>query len=555
MPTADAGKKSGYTGGQALVAALEAHGADIAFGVPGESYLDMLDAFVGADMRFITCRHEAGAANMAEAYGKLTGRPGICCVTRGPGASHAATGLHTAFQDSTPMILFVGQVASDQVDREAFQEIDYRRFFSEVTKWSAEINRADRIGEYVSRAFRVATSGRPGPVVLSLPEDMLTSQTVPQPLPRYTATTAHPGRHDMDRLATMLNAADRPLIMVGGSGWTAGAVADLQDFAGRHHIPVCASFRAQDRFDNDHPCYVGDMGIAANPALTSAMQNSDLLVVIGARLGEMTTGGYDRLTPGVPKVPLIHIHAGAEELGRVYQPQLGIHAAPHNFAPAFTALSLIRSWAPWCKTLRENYTDWQVGTPNPGTVQIADLYKQMRAVLPSDAIFTNGAGNYAGWLHRFMRYRSYPSQLAPTSGAMGYGLPAAIAAKIVHPDREVICLAGDGCFQMSVSDLPTAAQYGANIIVLVFNNGMYGTIRMHQERSYPGRVSATELINPDFVKLAEACGYFAARIEATEAFPDAFAQARSASRPALLEIMVDPEAITPTATLSSLSRP
>lgn len=492
---------------------------------------------------------------MAEAYGKLTGTPGICFVTRGPGASHAAIGLHTAFQDSTPMIMLVGQVASDQVEREAFQEIDYRRYFSEVTKWSAEINSADRVSEYIGRAFRVATSGRPGPVVLALPEDMLTAHTSPQAMRPYSPVRAHPGPGDMDAVAQRLKDAKRPMIMVGGSGWTATAISELERFATRTHIPVMAAFRAQDRFNNDHPCYVGDMGIGANPKLVAHMQSSDLLIALGPRLGEMTTGGYSRLKPPVANIPLVHVHQGAEELGRVYQADLEINAAPGTFLSALAKTDLNgNSWADWTAGLRADYEAWQTGGPIPGPVQLHMLYKHMRDVLPDDAIFTNGAGNYTAWLHRFMRYRDFPTQLAPTSGAMGYGVPAAIGAKVAFPEREVICCAGDGCFMMSANELPTATQYGANIIILVFNNGMYGTIRMHQERTYPGRTSGTDLVNPDFVKLAEACGYFARRVNSTEAFAGAFDDARKAGKPALLDITVDPEAITPAATLASLGR-
>lgn len=545
------------SGGTALVEALVANGAHTAFGVPGESYLAVLDALVDAqeEIRFITCRHEAGAANMAEAAGKLTGAPGICFVTRGPGASHAAIALHTAFQDSTPLILFVGQVASDQVEREAFQEIDYRRFFSEVSKWSAEINSADRIAEYVGRAFRVATSGRPGPVVLALPEDMLTAQTHRQPSRPYTPALAAPTAEAMTTLQAMLSKAKRPMLMLGGSGWTDKSVADVKAFAGRYSLPVMASFRAQDRFNNDHPCYVGDMGIGANPSLVKRMQSSDLLIALGPRLGEMTTGGYSRLKPPVADVPLVHIHQGAEELGRVYQADLAIQAAPAQMAAALTGLDLPASdWSSWCREARADYEAWQGAITVPGPVKLDQLYREMRDSLPDDTIFTNGAGNYASWLHRFWRYRSFPSQLAPTSGAMGYGVPAAIAAKILHPDRIVVCAAGDGCFMMGATELATAAQYGAAILILVFNNAMYGTIRMHQERTYPGRLSATDLINPDFVAMAQAFGFHSDRVDETDAFMPAVKAALASGKPALIEVVVEPEAIAPTTSLSALRK-
>jgi acetolactate synthase-1/2/3 large subunit len=544
------------TGGQALIEALIANGSDLAFGVPGESYLAALDALHDAKdaIRFITCRHEAGAANMAEAHGKLTGKPGICFVTRGPDATHASIGLHTAFQDSTPMIMLIGQVASDQVEREAFQEIDYRRYLSEVTKWTAEINDASRIAEYVGRAYRVATSGRPGPVALALPEDMLTTlcdrqQTVP-----YKPAKASPGHDDMQQLKQLLESAERPLVMLGGSGWSKASVESIQEFAAVNGLPVTVSFRCQDRFDNRLPNYVGDMGIGANPALIKQMQDADVLLVLGARLGEMTTGGYGRIKVPVPEQKLIHIHQGAEELGRVYQPTLAINATPDTMAPVLAALGLNPNsdWGQQTTRARAAYLDWIKPVSNPGTVQLADLYEHMREMLPADAILCNGAGNYASWLHRFYQYRAYGTQLAPTSGAMGYGVPAAIAAKIAKPERTVIACAGDGCFMMSIMELATAVRYKANVVFLVFNNSMFGTIRMHQERTYPERVSGTDLTNPDFVALAESFGALGLRVNKTEEFESALDQALNANRPALIEVVVDPEAIAPTATLSSL---
>lgn len=544
------------TGGQALIQALVDNGADLAFGVPGESYLAALDALHDTDesLRFITCRHEAGAANMAEAHGKLTGRPGICFVTRGPGATHASIGLHTAFQDSTPMIMLIGQVASDQVEREAFQEIDYRRYLSEVTKWTAEVNDPARIAEYVGRAFRVATSGRPGPVALALPEDMLTAPCPEQASTPYRPATAHPGAQDMAKLKGLLEAAERPLIMLGGSGWSPESVAAIERFASKYKLPVTVSFRCQDRFDNRHDCYVGDMGIGANPALIKRMQDADLLLVVGSRLGEMTTGSYKRLKPPVLEQKLVHIHQGAEELGRVYQPTLAINATPQTFVPALTALDIKANdgWEEETKAGRTAYLEWIKPVENPGAVQLSELYRHMRETLPPEAVICNGAGNYAAWLHRFYQYRAYGTQLAPTSGAMGYGVPAAIAAKIANPDAPVIACAGDGCFMMSVMELATAARYDANVVFLVFNNSMFGTIRMHQEREYPGRVSGTDLSNPDFVALAESFGAHAAKVSRTEDFPAALDAALKAGKPALLEIEVDPEAISPTATLSSL---
>lgn len=544
------------TGGQALIEALIANGSNLAFGVPGESYLAALDALHDAEdtIRFITCRHEAGAANMAEAHGKLTGDPGICFVTRGPGATHASIGLHTAFQDSTPMIMLIGQVASDQVEREAFQEIDYRRYLSEVTKWTAEINDPSRIAEYVGRAYRVATSGRPGPVALALPEDMLTTLCDRQASVPYKPAKAHPGPDDMAALKAMLEGAKRPLLMLGGSGWSEASVNSIQKFAEVNSLPVTVSFRCQDRFDNRLPNYVGDMGIGANPTLIKQMQEADVLMVLGARLGEMTTGGYGRINAPVPAQTLIHIHQGAEELGRVYQPELAINATPDTMAPALTTLDLKNNpdWAKQTASARDAYLNWITPVANPGPVQLADLYEHMRETLPAEAIFCNGAGNYASWLHRFYQYRAYGTQLAPTSGAMGYGVPAAIAAKIAQPESTVIACAGDGCFMMSVMELATAVRYKANVVFLVFNNSMFGTIRMHQERSYPERVSGTDLTNPDFVALAESFGALGLRVGQTSEFEDALDQALNANRPALIEIIVDPEAIAPTATLTNL---
>jgi len=544
------------TGGEALIDALITNGAKRAFGVPGESYLAALDALHdrSSELDFIICRHEAGAANMAEAYGKMTGEPGICFVTRGPGATHASIGLHTAFQDSTPMIMLIGQVASDQVEREAFQEIDYRRFLSEVTKWSAEINDASRIAEYIGRAFRVATSGRPGPVALALPEDMLTTLTTPQKSRPYTPALAHPGAEDMQALEGILKQAERPLMILGGSGWDKSSVQSIRAFSEANNIPASVSFRCQDRFDNEHPNYAGDMGIGANPKLIARMQNADVLLVLGPRLGEMTTDGYKRLNVPVPEQKLIHIHQGAEELGRVYQPDLAINATPKTIAPLLAKLDLGQKakWKHLVETARADYEAWTIPTENPGDVQVAELYEYMRSALPEDTIYCNGAGNYASWLHRFNRYRTFPSQLAPTSGAMGYGVPAAIAAKICNPEQTVIACAGDGCFMMSAMELATAAQYSANVIFLVFNNSMFGTIRMHQEREYPGRVSGTDLQNPDFIKLAESFGAYAERVETTDAFAPALEAAQASGKPALIEVIIDPDAIAPTATISGL---
>jgi len=561
--TSDGTAAAQYTGGHALIDACISLELDTAFGVPGESYLAALDGSyaAGDHFRFIQTRHEAGAANMAEAWGKMTGKPGLCFVTRGPGAAHASIGLHTAFQDSTPMILFVGQVASDQVEREAFQEMDYRRFFSECSKWAAEIPSTDRIGEFIGRAVSTAVAGRPGPVVLALPEDMLSSPA-PRPVVRpVTPAIAHPAPDLMARLGELLGNAERPFLLVGGSGWTAKAIATLADTAERLSLPVATSFRAQDRMDNSHPNYIGDLGIGANPKLIARMAAADLIIALGPRLGEMTTDGYRRLTPPIPAQKLIHIHQGPEELGRVYQPDLAILAAPVHAVAALASLPLRprRPWRDWTISARRDYESWnnpagETGSKS-GPVDLGAFYAILRDKLPADTIATNGAGNYAGWLHRFWRYGAYPSQLAPTSGAMGYGVPAAIAAKLKYPHRMVMCAAGDGCFMMSVQELATAAQQGLAILFVVYNNSQYGTIRMHQERHFKGRISGTALANPDFIHLAESFGFFAAAIHKTdhiEAQLDAALTALREGRSALLEVTISPKTLTPGLTLADL---
>lgn len=544
------------TGGQILVDALKIHGVDMAFCVPGESYLAVLDALYDAHdaIRLITCRQEGGAANMAEAYGKLTGRPGICFVTRGPGATNASIGVHTAFQDSTPMILFVGQVARDQVEREAFQEIDFRRMFGPLTKWVAQIDDATRIPELVSQAFHRAVAGRPGPVVIALPEDMLTDRVAVADAGPYKIVRPHPGAADLAAMRDRLAAAERPFMILGGGGWDARAVTDIAAFAEANDLPVGASFRCQDLFDNAHRNYAGDVGIGINPALAERIRNADLLLVVGARLGEMTTSGYTLVEVPRPKQTLIHVHAGAEELGRVYQADLPINAGMAQFAAAARALPPVDSaaWRKWTADARADYLANLEAPQIPGSLQMGEVMAYLRERLPADAILTNGAGNFATWLHRFYQYRTFRTQLAPTSGAMGYGVPAAVAAKAVHPDRPVVCFSGDGDFLMNGQELATAVQYGLDIVILVINNGMYGTIRMHQERRYPGRISGTDLVNPDFAAYARAFGAHGETVEKTAEFAPAFERAMKAGRPALIELRLDPEAITPRTTLSRI---
>jgi acetolactate synthase-1/2/3 large subunit len=551
-------KSNQRTGGQILVDALRIHGVDLAFCVPGESYLAVLDALHDArnDIRLITCRQEGGAATMAEAYGKLTGRPGICFVTRGPGATNASIGVHTAFQDSTPMILFIGQVARDQMEREAFQEIDFRRMFGPMAKWVAQIDHAGRIPELVSQAFHRAVSGRPGPVVLALPEDMLTETSDVADAGRYQAVQAHPGADDLQKMRTLLAKAKRPFMILGGGGWSAGAVDDIRAFAEAFDLPVGASFRCQDLFDNSHRNYAGDVGIGINPALAERVKGADLLLVAGARLGEMTTSGYTLVKVPVPEQTLIHVHAGIEELGRVYQAALPINAGMAQFAAAARALKKVdpSAWRDWTKAARADYLANLKHPRIPGPLQMGQIMAWLRERLPADAIITNGAGNYTTWAHRFYQYRRFRTQLAPTSGAMGYGVPAAIAAKAVHPGRVVLSFNGDGCFLMNGQELATAVQYGLDVVFLVINNGMYGTIRMHQEREYPGRVIGTDLANPDFAALARAHGAFGATVTRTAEFAPAFEAALKAKRPALLELKLDPEAITPRASLADIRK-
>jgi acetolactate synthase-1/2/3 large subunit len=550
-------KSNARTGGQILVDALKVHGVEIAFGVPGESYLAVLDALHDAkSIRYVICRQESGAANMAEAYGKLTGQPGICFVTRGPGATNASIGVHTAHQDSTPMILFVGQCGRDMMERESFQEIDYRRMFGPMTKWVAQIDDAKRIPELVSHAFHTALAGRPGPVVLALPEDMLTELADVADAEPHKAVQAHPGEDDMRRLRDMLQAAKRPFVIVGGAGWDARAKADMESFAEANELPVGTAWRRQDSFDNRHRCYAGDVGIGINPLLGKRIKEADLLLIVGPRMGEMTTGGYELLDIPRPRQKIVHVHAGAEELGRVYQVDLPIVSGMANMASALRRMKTVDSsaWRERATRANEEYKINLKHQPMPGPIDLGEILAHLRKTLPAEAIITNGAGNYSIWAHRFYQFRKYGTQLAPTSGAMGYGLPAAIAAKLKHPDVPVVCFAGDGCFLMTGQEMATAVAAGANIVVIVVNNGMYGTIRMHQEREYPGRIYGTALGNPDFAAYAKAFGAHGEAVERTADFPAAFARALEAGRPALIELRIDPDAITPRTTLGAIRK-
>ncbi len=554
----------GRSAGRLLVDQLLVHGVTRAFCVPGESYLPVLDALHDVQDRIAltVCRQEGGAANMAEAWGKLGDGPGICFVTRGPGATNAAIGLHTARQDSTPMILFVGQVGSDFVEREAFQEIDYRRMFGSIAKWVASIDRADRIPELVSHAFHAATSGRCGPVVLALPEDMLAEEATVPDGRRYAPAQAAPSPDAMRAFAALLDAASRPLLLVGGSAWSGEGRAALARFAHRHDLPVACAWRFQDAFDNADSHYVGEIGIGVNPRLGQRLRDADLVVAVGARLGEMTTSGYSLLEVPLPRQALVHVYPDPDELGRVYAPALSIVSSGDAWARALDALPESGREAggkaarrQWLEGAQEDYARWREPRPQPGDFDYPAAILHLDRTLPPDAIIANGAGNFASPLHRFYRHRRHKTQLAPSSGAMGYGVPAAIAAALRHPGRTVVAVTGDGDFLMTGQELATARQYGAAITVLLVNNGMYGTIRMHQERHFPGRVHGTSLANPAFDALARAYGCFGERVTRTADFAGALVRALEANRsgvPALLELMVDPQAITANQTLDEI---
>jgi acetolactate synthase-1/2/3 large subunit len=543
------------TGGQLIVDALLAQGTDTVFCVPGESYLDVLNALHAQQdaMRVVVCRHEGAAAFMAEAHGKLTGRPGICMVTRGPGATNASIGVHTAFQDSTPMILLIGQVGRDMLEREAFQEIDYRRMFGPFVKWVAQIDDAARIHEFMARAYSVAMSGRPGPVVLALPEDMLTDSAFPAAAPRVEVPQAHPAPDAMLRLRELLAVAERPLLLLGGPGWSAPGRDAIERFAVQNGLPVACAFRRQDLFDNRHPQYVGELGIGVNPELAQAVREADLLIAAGTRLGEIVTSGYALLEVPVPRQRLVHVLPCAEELGRVYQPALKILSSVAPFAQAAAAMTPVDP-APrraWLAQLRGNYERYVAPSTRRAKLDPARVIQALRDTLEPDAILTNGAGNYSAWAHRYYPFSRPHTQLAPTSGAMGYGVPAAIAAKLQHPSRQVICLAGDGCFLMTSQELATVKRHALAIVFIVFNNGMYGTIRMHQEVNYPGRPIGTDLCNPDFVLYAQSFGLHAERVERSEDFAAALQRALAAGG-ALIELAIEPEILTPRASLSEL---
>ena len=549
--------------GHLIVECLVAQGVAHAFGVPGESYLAVLDGFHAYrdKIDFVVNRQEGGAAFMAEAQGKLTGRPGICFVTRGPGATNASIGVHTAFQDSTPMILFVGDVASDQRDREAFQEVDYESFFGPSTKGMAKrverIDDPERIPEYIARAFATAMNGRPGPVVLVMPEDMLVKRASARPMPRVEAVQAWADPDAIVKLREMLTRAKKPFVIAGGGGWTPQAAQALQRFAENWKLPVGNAFRFQDTFDNHHPLYAGDVGIGINPKLAASVKDADLILAIGPRLGEMTTSGYTLLTPPKSRQKLVHIHASAEELNRVYQADLAINATMNAAARSLEALTAPTElpWAAWAEGIHADYEANLAPQKLPGDIDMHAIVMTIKKLLPEDAVLTNGAGNFASWIHRFFKHhglaKGHKTQLAPTVGAMGYGVPAGIAANILT-GRTAFTIAGDGDFLMNGQELATAVQHGGKSIVVLLNNGMYGTIRMHQEREYPEHVHGTQLANPDFTALAKAYGYEGVRVTKTEQFEAAFAAALERKQGTLIEVMLDPEVITTRGTLSAI---
>jgi acetolactate synthase-1/2/3 large subunit len=543
------------SGGQILVDQLVIHGTDTAFCVPGESYLEVLDALHDAGgIRLINVRHEASAANMAEAYGKVTGKPGICLVTRGPGACHASVGVHTAFQDSTPMILLVGQVGRDMTDREAFQEIDYRQMFGPVAKWATQIDRTDRIPEYMARAFHVATSGRPGPVVLALPEDMLTERVAVADAAPAATVAPSVDAADLPKLRKLLEKAERPLLLIGGPNWSDTAAKQIQAFAEASNIPASTSFRRQDAFDNRSRVYAGDLGTSGPPALIKRAREADLLIVVGARLGEMTTQGYTIMESPEPRQKLVHVHADADELGRVYRPTLAMQGTANSFAALVAAMQPLdgKRWAAWTEKARADYLATLEPTPYNGALDVGRALADLRDTLPRDMIVTVDAGNHSGWPQRYFIYGRPGRQVGPTSGAMAYSLPAGIAAKLVHPERVVLAFIGDGGFMMCGQEMSTAAQYGINVICIVTNNNQYGTIRMHQEREHPARVVGTQLVNPDFAEFGRVLGCHGETVTRTDEFAPALERAIKANRPAVIELQTDPNLVTTRTTITAL---
>jgi acetolactate synthase I/II/III large subunit len=549
------GSSNTRTGGEILVDQLAIHGVRHVFCVPGESYLAALDAFHDRDVKLTVCRHESAAAMAAEAVGKATNRPGICFVTRGPGVTNASAGIHVARQDSSPLIVFVGQVARNMRERDAFQELDYRAVFGSICKFVTEIDDPARIPEVVSHAFHVACQGRPGPVVIALPEDMLTERVAVADAKAFEPAETWPGAADMERLHKLLSAAKTPIVLVGGSRWSQDAFDALARFAERFALPVATTFRRGHLFDALHPCFAGDLGIGPNPKLIARIKAADLVLLIGGRLGELPSQSYTLFDIPEPQAKLVHVHPGAEELGHVYNPALAINASPAAFCSALEGLQPPNAiaWKGASDAAHADYIAWtEKATPQPGTVNLGEIMVWLRDNLPADAIVTQGAGNFSGWVHRFYRVRKYGGLVGATSGSMGYGLPAALGMQTLYPKRTVVCVAGDGDFLMTGQDFATAVQYELPFIVLISDNGLYGTIRMHQEREYPGRVVATTLRNPDFAAYAQAFGGFGIKVEKTADFPAAFAAAKKSGKPSIIQLKIDPEALTPGMTLSAI---
>jgi acetolactate synthase-1/2/3 large subunit len=543
------------SGGRILVDQLVRQGVEHVFCVPGESYLAVLDALHDADLKVTVCRQEAGATMMAAASATLSGRPGICFVTRGPGATNAAHGLHIAEHDSTPLILFIGQVERRMLGRGAFQEMDYRAFLGPTVKWATQVEDAARIPEIVQRAFHVAMQGRPGPVAIALPEDVLTDMAGVADAMRVEPAPIWPGLTQMAELQKMLWAAKRPIAVVGGGGWDARATHALRRFAERFDLAVAASFRRASLFDGEHPNYAGEIGIGPNPRLKARIEDADLVLLVGGRMSETPSQSYTLFDVPTPRQALVHVHPDPHEIGRIYRPALGIIATAPAFCAALEGLQPPNaiSWSEQTRTARAEYLEWTDKAPAmPGAMQLGEAMLWLRGRLGEDAIVTNGAGNYAGWPGRFLRYRKIGAQIGPTSGSMGFGVPAAVGAKRVCPDRMVVSFSGDGCFLMNGQEFATAVQYDLPIVFIVIDNGMYGTIRMHQERDYPGRISATELKNPDFAAYARAFGGHGETVAATGEFAPAFERAVASGKPAILHVKIDPDAITPMTTLTAI---
>lgn len=547
-------QKSTKTGGQLLVESLLAHKIDMAFCVAGESYIAALDALYEKreQLKLISCRHESGATFMAEAYGKLTGKPGVCFVTRGPGACNASIAIHTAFQDQTPLILFIGQVARDVKGREGFQEVDFVQMFSPLAKWAVEIDAAARIPEIMHRAFHVATNGRRGPVVISLPEDMLTEMAEGADIPLAKQTVLAPTAPQIEQLQKLLESAKKPMVILGGGGWTQAASSDMRQFAEANNLPVACAFRRQDLIDNQSSAYVGDLGYGADPILIKRLQDSDLILAVGDRIGEVTSREYTAFT--IPKMQqkLIHVFPDANELGRVYQPDLGICADVPEFAQAVKSLQIKSASQFWAESARQDYLKTLEPSPVVGGMDMAKVVKYLNEILPKDSIITNDAGNFSGWVHRYYQWSKFATQLAPCNGAMGYGVPSAVAASLLYPGRTVVGFAGDGGCLMTANEIATAIRYNARPILIVVNNNMYGTIRMHQEKLYPGHTHGTELTNPDFAAMMRAFGGYGLTVKKTEEFAPAFEEARKSGKAALIEIQLDPNISTTRTTLSAL---